>query len=437
MRQQILRLSQPLSGYFVSQAPRACALSLVASALLLAGCGGGGGGSGGATASSTVPTSLQTSTATVASTAGAVTAAASATVGNVTAVVGNTVAAATPSTTTPGTSPTTSAPAGTTPTTAPATTPTPTPTPTSTAPATTPAPAPAPAPASSRTVDLPAVRAAVLQVLQTERQRCGFSAIAQDANLDKSAVNHGGYLATDISNGNKGAHTETSGKPGFTGATQTDRARAAGYTPGSVNEAFAHSTRGTTDEAIAAAPAPTDRAVSHTKFLLSTVYHMLTLLAPRRDLGIGYAEQKGSASFTQVTVMELGVKSGSANLPQTDLLTYPCQGTAVLAGAFVPSKETPNPLPSVADATVGTPLYLRAPEGKVLVLRTYSITGPDGVPLAATVLDSSNDPAQFLTSAQVYVVPQKALVGGTSYQVNYSGTVDGTAFTRSFRFTPT
>ena len=280
------------------------------------------------------------------------------------------------------------------------------------------------------------MRAAVLQLLQAERQRCGFSTIAQDANLDKAAVNHGGYLATDISNGNKGAHTETTGTAGFTGATPTDRAKAAGYTPGSINEAFAHSTRATTDDAIAAAPTPTDRAVSHTKFLLSTVYHMLTLLAPRRDLGVGYAEQKGSAVFAQVTVMELGIKSGTANLPQTDLLTYPCQGTTVVDGAFVPSKETPNPLPSVGDGTVGTPLYLRAPEGKVLVLRTYSIAGPDGVSLPATVLDSSNDPAQFLTSAQVYVLPQKALGSGTSYQVSFTGTVDGTAFTRSFRFTP-
>lgn len=277
----------------------------------------------------------------------------------------------------------------------------------------------------------------MLQVLQDERQRCGFSLLAASTALDSAAARHAAYLARDISNGVKGAHTETPGTDGFTGDTPLARAVAAGYPASAVNETFAHSSLASGSSTRASTPAPTDRVVSHTKFLLSTVYHMYTLLAPRRDLGVGYAEQEGSSAFTQVTVMELGIPSGSANLAQAeDLLTYPCDGTTAARASFVPSTETPNPLPGVGDAAVGTPIYLRAPAGKTLVLRSGSITGPDGAAVALTVLNAANDPVQWLTAAQVFVIPQQALTKGATYKVELAGTVDGTAFLRRFAFVP-
>ena len=44
--------------------------------------------------------------------------------------------------------------------------------------------------------------------------------------------------------------------------------------------------------------------------------------------------------------------------------------------------------------------------------------------------------AARLTRAQVFVLPQKALTKGATYRVNFAGTIDGTAFTRSFSFQP-
>lgn len=294
----------------------------------------------------------------------------------------------------------------------------------------------APAPAATRAVDVVALRSAVLQVLQDERQRCGFSPLAPDASLAQAAASHGAYLATEISGGTKGGHTEVPGAAGFTGASPTDRAKFAGYAAGAINEAFAHSSLATGDDAIAAASLPTDRAVAHAKYLLSTVYHMAVLLSPRRDVGVGYAEQKGGSAFAQVTVMEFGVKAGVDNASQTELLTYPCEGTTVARAAFLPAKETPNPMPGVGDGTVGTPLYLRAPAGKVMVLRSHRVSGPDGAAVATTVLDAANDPAQRLSAAQVFVIPQQPLVKGASYRATFDGTIDGNAFSRSFSFQP-
>lgn len=287
-----------------------------------------------------------------------------------------------------------------------------------------------------RTTDTAALRTAVLRTLQNERQRCGFNALTSDTSLDQAASSHSAYLANEISNGRTGSHSETPGTTGFTGETPTARTKAAGYDPRAVSEAFAHSTVTASDAAVANSPMPTDRAVSHTEFLLSTVYHMLVLLTPRPDLGIGYSEQRGKDLFTQVTVMEIGVKSNVSNSTQSDLLTYPCEGTTAARASFVPSKETPNPMPSVGSAAIGTPLYLRAPEGSVLVLTSRSIIGPTGNSVATTTLDSTNDPEQRLTKAQIFVLPQSTLTKGASYQVSFTGTIDGKAFSRIFNFKP-
>lgn len=214
------------------------------------------------------------------------------------------------------------------------------------------------------------------------------------------------------------------------------RAKSAGYAPRTVGEAFAHSSMDATDEVIGRALTPTDRAVSHTEFLLSTVYHMQALLLPRPDIGVGYAEQRGADVFTQVTVMEFGAKTGVPNIVQSDVLTYPCEGTTAVRASFIPSKETPNPMPDVGDGTVGTPIYIRAPEGSSLALKGSSVIAPNGNPIATTVLDSTNDPEKRLTQAQVFVVPQSALIKGMTYQVNFTGTVDGKAFNRTFSFKP-
>ena len=295
---------------------------------------------------------------------------------------------------------------------------------------------PTPTPAAARSVDLAALRSAVLQVLQDERTRCGFSPLATDASLDDAAASHGAYLAAAISSGTKGVHTEVPGTAGFTGESPTDRAKFAGYATGAVNEAFAHSSLSTGDDVVAGALWPTDRAVAHVKYLLSTVYHMAALMSPRRDVGVGYVEQKGGSAFAQVTVMEFGIKAGVDNAGQADLLTYPCEGTTAARAAFLPARETPNPMPGVGDGTVGTPIYLRAPAGKVLVLRHHRLSGPDGVAVATTVLDAANDPAQRLGAAQVFVLPQQALVKGAGYHATFDGTIDGNAFSRSFSFQP-
>lgn len=289
---------------------------------------------------------------------------------------------------------------------------------------------------AGRTMDMSALRTAALQTLQDERQRCGFSTLAQDSNLNQAAANHSAYLANEYANGRTGSHSETSGSTGFTGETPTARAKAAGYTPRIVSEAFAHSNLTATDAAVAGASTPTDRAVSHTKFLLSTVYHMQALLLPRPDLGIGYTEQRGSDVFTQVTVMEFGAKTGVSDIAQAGLLTYPCEGTTAARASFIPSKESPNPMPSVGSGTVGTPIYLRAPAGSTLALTSSSVIASNGTTVSTTTLDSTNDPEKRLTQAQIFVIPQSALTKGTTYQVNFSGTVDGKAFSRAFSFKP-
>jgi hypothetical protein len=82
--------------------------------------------------------------------------------------------------------------------------------------------------------------------------------------------------------------------------------------------------------------------------------------------------------------------------------------------------------------TLGPPIYLKVDAGQTLTLSNFSITtGVSNV--AATVLTSTNDPQ--ITSNEIFVVPNAALLPNTNYQVFLNGSISGTPFTRSFTMT--
>ena len=61
------------------------------------------------------------------------------------------------------------------------------------------------------------------------RAQIGLAAMTRQAKLDQSALAHANYISL---NGSGEGHDETPGKPGFTGATPSARAQAAGYAAG-------------------------------------------------------------------------------------------------------------------------------------------------------------------------------------------------------------
>jgi hypothetical protein len=91
------------------------------------------------------------------------------------------------------------------------------------APAQTPAVVAAPGPA---TYAAGTEEANVFALLNQDRVRCSFGALKQDTRLDNSASAHAAFL---VANGISWGHDEAAGLPGYTGATEEDRAKVARY----------------------------------------------------------------------------------------------------------------------------------------------------------------------------------------------------------------
>ncbi len=287
-------------------------------------------------------------------------------------------------------------------------------------------PAPAPTPPVSTASSLittvgPATYTGELAIafnlINAERSRCAFGLLSQNAQLDTAAAAHARYVVTNSSAAN--FHVEVAGQPGFTGATVTDRVKAAGYNAGSVTEVGALGKGG-----------------NAVRILLSAPYHLAALMRSYRDIGIGMQDTT-SAEFP-VFNADLGYQTVAAPqlLSSTDVSTYPCAGTTDVKPALF--GESPNPVPGrdLATNPIGSPIYVAVRDGNSLAITSAAmikLSNGASVPLRAAVT-AANDPHKMLASHQGFVAPDVALDPNSQYQVTVTGTNNGVAFSRTFPF---
>lgn len=318
------------------------------------------------------------------------------------------------------------------------------------APAPAPGPVPAPANPDLVTVATPASYAAgsvergAWNVWMTERATCGFGVLQQDSRLDAASAAHASYLsAYSVALGRlQVGHDEDAARPGFTGRNGLERATAQGLStrPVAIDEILS-------GEALSRSPGTADRLLLNEargatamRALLGTVYHLTGAVFPGRVGGVGASR----AASAELEVFEFGSLSAfTGDLPQRlgsrAVASYPCQGAQHVRADFQPATESPNPFPDVTDRALryGTPVYFRADEGSTLAVSSASITRQsDGAALAFRSLTMGNDPAGQLGRHEFFMVPIAPLAVGVGYTVTVTGTVDGSAFTKSFTFQP-
>ena len=250
--------------------------------------------------------------------------------------------------------------------------------------------------------------------LNAARLRCGFGALAQSAQLDQAAAAHGHYMNLNSEFG----HGEDPGKPGFTGATPLDRARAAGYVPRAVGEDL--STGGSFSGSTAA---------DSIRNLMAAPYHAQSLLTGFSEVGLAW----NAVASLDTLVVDLGVPApAQLRPPPQGVATFPCEGTtdAVARGG----NESPSPFPSDPDAQWGQPIIVAGPEA--LRLTSATITGPSGpVRLLVTYgAGATADPNGTFTDGWFTVIPE-VLQPGTSYAVAIDYTVAGAPGSARFSFT--
>jgi len=293
----------------------------------------------------------------------------------------------------------------------------------------------------------------VFNQLNSDRLRCGFGSIQQNAKLDVAAQGHADYMAM---NNSSPTHTQTNGSPGFTGVTTGDRLASAGYAYSYADENLTASNYGTwyTNSGSVFPVSPTEvTARNMLRKLYSSVYHLEGLMSGVRELGLGIALKDNSGggytSFTKYLVAELGTQTGQLNqrIASDAMASFPCEGTSGLNPFF--GSEDPNPFPAVdLNATpYGTPVYLMSAVGTTLTVTSSTITQRGVGSVATTQLNTSNDPQASgslirLASNQVFVIPTTHLADNATYDVVLSGTNTGLitssnptgAFSRSFSF---
>lgn len=288
-----------------------------------------------------------------------------------------------------------------------------------------------------------AEKVAVFNRLNEDRARCGFGKLEQNSLLDKAAQNHANYIALtrDYS------HNEIPGSSGFTGATPGERVNYVGYRYASGGEAIGVSNWGTwfTGPDYQATEI---QAINQLFGLFSTVYHMRGLMSDSTEIGLGVTNVQWNNDGTsngKITVTNFAVPQNSIGqkISQTEIATFPCEGSYSLNPAFI--SEIPDPFPSGPNRDItpyGQPVYITSGPGTTVTLTSGAITKRGGSAVPTTTLTAANDPNQRLAVNEVFLVPTMRLADNSTYDVAIAGTSTGMisaanptgAFTRSFSF---
>ncbi len=282
-------------------------------------------------------------------------------------------------------------------------------------------------------------------ILQEGRVLCGFGALTQNTKLDAAALAHSRYQTSiSVASGTSIlTHVESIlSDRYYTGQQPWDRTTYQGY--GNQVAEILEATQWDYDSSNPPAfPTLKQRGANSMRSLMNTVYHLIGAMYEGADVGFGSDIQTYATSGT---MLREEYRFGSLNGYQTrtiplgtgKLVTYPCQGSSNIPSTFVPANESPNPFPTMTSQsqTVGPPIYLKVDTGKSLKITSSSIS-QGGLLVPTLLLTNANDPQRpkEIGINEAFVVPSSALSPNTSYQVSLTGTINGTAFSRTFTMT--
>jgi uncharacterized protein YkwD len=277
---------------------------------------------------------------------------------------------------------------------------------------------------------------AAFTLLNAERQRCGFGQLAQSVQLDAAAKAHANYQIVN----NIVSHFEnlSINPTGFTGADAAARVIAQGFIgAGAVADEIA---------AISGTSVKTGMGEGGIRSLLNAPYHLNGLMSGYRDVGVSVRSSADAGAGAAAVVLQLDAAYKASVGPQlmasSDVLTYPCDGTAGVDRQL--SNETPNPVPGrdLRINPLGSTIYVAVLDGNTLAITSASMvkTSTGQFITLRTPITATNDPqgpcaAGCFKSHQGYVVADAALEANLSYQVSINGTNNGTSFSRTFTFT--
>lgn len=245
------------------------------------------------------------------------------------------------------------------------------------------------------------------------RSQIGVPAVTQNAQIDNAALGHSEYQRIN----NLMSHDQEPGRQGFTGADLGDRLAAAGYTLDR-NRGFAYGEviSGTNNRS----------GFFMVEELITAIYHRFVVFEPMfRELGTGVAT---SASGYNYFTADFASRNGyGPGIARGTIVTWPFNGQTGVPANFFSNTEQPDPVPDRNE--VGYPVSVHANLDATLAVTSFTVRPRGGAALQVLRVD----PLGSKTAASI--VPLLPLRAATTYEVEFTGTVNGAAVTRAWSFT--
>lgn len=244
------------------------------------------------------------------------------------------------------------------------------------------------------------------------RAQIGLAPFNRNPALDRAAGAHVNYIALNNSYSSEG-HSETPGKPGFTGSTVDQRTAAAGYGGLRIGENIAglRSTLG----------------IEATDSLVDAPYHRQTQLGDFADAGAA-----ASSAVNAAYVIDFGGTNPNLGPGLSQLVVYPAKGAT---GAPIDwlANEIPNPVPDLAGQRVGYPISISA-GAQPLTIANFTLSNDKGISVTSRLLTTRTDTSASLRT-YAFLVPLAPLAAATPFTARATGSVGSTAFDVSWSFT--
>jgi uncharacterized protein YkwD len=256
-----------------------------------------------------------------------------------------------------------------------------------------------------------------LNWINYRRSQIGMPVLARNGVIDVAAQGHSDYQRIN----NVVTHDQTAGKTGYTGARLQDRLTNAGYvfgSPNAIGEVISATTNGT--------------GFYMAEELITAIYHRFVIFEPVfKEIGAGAATTSANYSyFTADFVANTGYGTG---IPAGTIVTWPFNGQTQVAPNFNSDYEEPDPVPDRNE--VGYPVSVHTNLTRKLTVQSFTIRAHGSNTDLATRLLAQGQDANTTTQSAAAIVPLARLASGTTYDVTFTGAVDGVAVSRSWSFT--
>jgi uncharacterized protein YkwD len=256
-----------------------------------------------------------------------------------------------------------------------------------------------------------------LNWINYRRSQIGMPALARNAVIDTAAQGHSDYQRIN----NVVTHDQTAGKTGYTGARLQDRLQNAGYvfgSPNAIGEVISATSNGS--------------GFYMAEELITAIYHRFVIFEPVfKEIGAGAATTSANYSyFTADFVANNGYGTG---IPAGTIVTWPFNGQTQVTPDFNSDYEEPDPVPD--RSVVGYPVSVHTNLTRKLTVQSFTIRARgSNTDLATRMLVQGQD-TNTSTQSAAAIVPLAQLGSATTYDVSFSGAVDGVPISRNWSFT--